>query len=82
MPMFRELYPVGSRVRIIERQDLRAFAKGWQYDHKPQRSQMKFAGREATVKAVTYHLAEVLYELDDVPGVWWEECLRKPVSSE
>jgi len=82
MPMFQELFPVGSRVRIIERQDLREFAKGWKYDYKPQRSQMKFGGREAIVKAVTYYHGEVLYELDEVPGVWWEECLRKAAAGE
>jgi hypothetical protein len=36
-----------------------------------------FAGHETRVKNVFfYHGGDELYELDNVPGIWHEQCLK------
>jgi hypothetical protein len=73
----REFFPVGCTVRIIERPALKAFARQWKDHHKPGYRQYAFAGRETTVKAVSFfYRDEALYELQDIPGLWLEGCLR------
>lgn len=70
-------FPEGTKVRIIDRDRLAAFAKTWKYHHPLKRTQMTFAGRTAVVVDVSfYHGGDELYELKGIPGIWHGECLE------
>jgi hypothetical protein len=77
---YSELYPVGSRVEIASRDVLERYQRPSYQFHDPISDvQLGFAGRTATVATVNYYFGgDALYTLDDVPGVWLEECLRLP----
>jgi hypothetical protein len=80
---YEATFPVGSRVRVIPRLALEAFARDWKYHHKLQQEQMGFAGVTATVKKVSfYHGGDQLYILENVPGIWNEPCLEPAPKSE
>jgi len=67
----------GSKVRVIPRAALEAFAQGWKYHHKLEPEQMGYAGLSTTIKKVGfYHGGDVLYVLENVPGIWHEPCLE------
>lgn len=69
-------YPEGSMVRIAPRPDLEIFIREWRWHNKLQPDQLDHAGRVARVKSVGfYHGGDELYTLEDVPGVWHEQCL-------
>jgi hypothetical protein len=77
MPLYKEAFPLGTRVRVIADPELREFRARWKYHHELRDDQMAFAGRDATVADVSYyHGGDVLYGLTGVPGLWHEECLR------
>jgi hypothetical protein len=66
---FRE----GDRVRIQARAALEQFMAEWKYHHPLESEQLAFAGQNAVVKSVGYyHGGDVLYELENMPGLWHE----------
>jgi hypothetical protein len=70
-------FPVGSRVRIASREDLEEFSKTWKYHHPLMPEQLQYHDRVAKVdKASAYHGGDELYELENIPGIWHEQCLR------
>ena len=72
-----EQFPVGTRVRIADRDALERFQRDWGYHNPIQSEQLSFAGREAVVRDVGfYHSGDALYTLEGVPGVWHEPCLE------
>lgn len=74
---YNEDFPVGSVVRIASRDDLERFLREWKLHHPLQPEQLEFGGRVATVNNVLfYHGGDELYQLEDIPGIWHEECLR------
>jgi diadenosine tetraphosphatase ApaH/serine/threonine PP2A family protein phosphatase len=74
---YKEEFPEGSRVRVTSRAVLDTFARDWKYHHQLQREQLEYAGATATVKEVSfYHGGDVLYKLENVPGIWHEACLE------
>ena len=74
-------FPIGTRVRILDKPDLELFSRRWAYHHPLESEYFQFGGREADVVNVTfYHGGDELYELSGVPGVWHEECLRTATS--
>jgi hypothetical protein len=76
MPPYKELFPVGSRIRIAPRERLEQFQRTWKYHHPLSGEQILFAGHEATVRDVSYyHGGDVLHVLHEMPGTWHEECL-------
>lgn len=76
MPPYRELFPVGTKVRVASRPVLDAFVREWTFHHKLEPSQLSFADRTASVQRVEYHHGgDVLYVLDGAPGTWHESCL-------
>jgi len=82
MALYREDFPIGSRVRIADAQQLQEFQRTWKYHHKLNPEQLDYAGRVAEVEKVGfYHGGDVLYELRGVPGIWHEQCLG-PVGGE
>ena len=69
-------FPVGSIVRIADREFLEEFYKTWKYHHKLQPEQLDYHGRTARVeKASVYHGGDELYELEGIPGIWHGQCL-------
>jgi hypothetical protein len=78
MPPYRETFPKGSEVRIANREFLDDFRRAWKYHNKLQDEQLPYADKIATVNSVGYyHGGDVLYELEGVPGIWHEACLRQ-----
>jgi hypothetical protein len=77
MLAYKENFPVGTPVRIVEREALENFRTVWKYHHKLQPDQLDYAGVTAVVEKIGfYHGGDILYELKEVPGIWHEECLR------
>ena len=57
---------------------LEEFLRTWKYHHELTPEQLVFAGRVTKVKnSGMYHGGDVLYELEDVPGIWHEVCIRE-----
>jgi hypothetical protein len=77
MAIYREDFPIGSKIRIAEASQLQEFIQTWKYHHKLKDEQLPYAGQVAEVANVSfYHGGDVLYELRGVPGIWHEQCLR------
>jgi hypothetical protein len=77
MPPYKEKFPVGSRIRILDSEFLSKFKSEWRYHNPLTEEQMKFAGTETTIESVGYyHGGDVLYSLHNVPGIWHETCLE------
>jgi len=74
---YKEEYPVGSKVQIVDAELLKGFANGWKWHHPLENVQLAFAGRTAEVAGVSfYHGGDEIYRLNDVPAYWHEQCLR------
>jgi hypothetical protein len=77
MPPYAELFPVGTRVRIVDQASLEEFRRAWHYHHPLANDQMTMAGRVAEVEAVGfYHGGDPLYRLHGIRGQWHECCLE------
>ena len=75
--IYEAAYPVGALVKIASRAELDAFLDTWKFHHKLQAGQLQYADRTARVHWIGYyHGGDVLYELEGVPGIWHESCLR------
>jgi hypothetical protein len=75
--VYQEEFPVGSVVRIADRQTLEKFMAEWKFHHPLEPSQLQFAGRRTEVERVNfYHGGDELYELKRIPGIWHESCLE------
>jgi hypothetical protein len=70
-------FPTGTRVRIAAKYVLERFIRpDWKYHHPLDEAQLKYAGLDAVVvSAGVYHGGDELYELQDIPGIWHEQCL-------
>lgn len=80
MALYKEDFPVGSKVRIADTWQLQEFQRTWQYHHKLMPEQLAYAGQIAeVVKIGFYHGGDVLYELRGVPGIWHERCLASAI---
>lgn len=78
MKPYGEAYPVGTSVRIRDRDSLEQFQRDWQYHHKLTEEQVMFAGSVASIVEVAfYHGGGALYQLSGIPGTWHEECLSR-----
>jgi len=74
---YKEKFPKGSAVKIASRPFLEDFLRTWKYHHKLQPDQLNYADQIAQVEKVGfYHGGDVLYNLNDIPGIWHEECLE------
>jgi hypothetical protein len=73
---YQEQFPVGTRVRIVDRAQLARFYESWHHHHALEREQLSYAGHEAVVREIGfYHGGDVLYTLEGIPGIWHESCL-------
>jgi hypothetical protein len=69
-------FEIGSAVRIADRAFLDEFLEAGQYHNELEPEQLEYAGRTAKVKSIEFfHGGDEIYTLEDVPGVWHEECL-------
>ena len=76
MALYKEDFPVGSKVRVVDRGKLEEFLQQWRYHHKLEPEQLEYADSVAEVEKVEfYHGGDVLYKLRGVPGIWHEQCL-------
>jgi hypothetical protein len=74
---YKAAFPKGSKVSVISRTALADFARNWNFHHQLQPEQMAFAGVTSTVKEVSfYHGGDQLYVLENLPGIWNEDCLE------
>jgi len=74
---YKEEFPVGSLVKIVERDVLEDFMRTWQLHNKLQSEQLDFAGKTGKIKSVRfYHGGDELYQIEGVPGIWHERCLE------
>jgi hypothetical protein len=72
-------FPVGTRIRIAAEDRLRAFQRDWKYHHPLTPDQIPFGGTTDVVRSVSYyHGGDVLYDLEQAPGIWHEELLEIP----
>ena len=70
-------FEIGSQVRIADRAFLEAFLEAGQYHNELEPEQLEFADRTAMVQSVNFfHGGDEIYQLEGIPGVWHEECLR------
>jgi hypothetical protein len=69
-------FPVGTVIRIADRNELERFQREWKFHHPLTVDQLEFAGELATVGEIGfYHGGDPVYSLKDVHGVWHEVCL-------
>jgi hypothetical protein len=67
--LYKEDFPVGSKVRIASREFLGNFERSWKYRQPLESSRLHHASEVATVSAAGfYHEGNVLYQLRDMPG--------------
>lgn len=70
-------FEVGSQVRIADRAFLESFLEAGQYHNELDPEQLQYADRVAAVQSVNFfHGGDEIYQLEGIPGVWHEECLR------
>lgn len=70
-------FEIGSQVCIADRAFLESFLEAGQYHNELEPEQLEFADRTATVQSVNFfHGGDEIYQLEGIPGVWHEECLR------
>jgi hypothetical protein len=70
-------YPIGSVVKIAERDALEDFMRTWKFHNKLRPQQLDYAGMSGPVKSVGfYHGGDELYQLEGMPGIWHECCLE------
>ena len=68
--LYKEDFPVGSKVRIASREFLKHFERSWKYHYPLESSQLHHAGEVATVSSVGfYHGGDVVYQLRDIPAL-------------
>jgi hypothetical protein len=49
----------------------------WKFHHKLEREQLAFADQTAKVQRISmYHGGDILYELENVPGLWHQHLLK------
>jgi hypothetical protein len=69
-------FEVGAEVRIADRAFLERFLEEGQYHNELETEQLAYADRVARVKSVAFfHGGDEIYTLEEIPGVWHEECL-------
>jgi hypothetical protein len=67
----------GTSVRIADHATLQEFMANWKFHHKLEREQLAFADQTAKVQRISmYHGGDILYELENVPGLWHQHLLE------
>jgi hypothetical protein len=74
--LYTATFPVGSKVQIADRALLLNFMATWKYHHKLLLEQLEYADAVGKVEKVGFYHGGDLYNLEGIPGIWHEECLR------
>jgi hypothetical protein len=75
--VYQERFPVGTTVKIKDREYLQDFLKSWHLHNPLRLEQVDHGGQLDVVKKVGfYHGGDVLYELEHSPGIWHEQYLQ------
>ncbi len=70
-------FPEGSIVQAANKADLELFQRKWKFHHPISDKQLEYADAETKVTSVAfYHGGDELYELEGLPGLWHEACIR------
>ena len=78
--VYKEAFPIGTKVRLADRIFLGLFMVEWKYHHPLQPEQLAQGGAIAEVEEVGfYHGGDVLYNLKNIPGRWHEQCLNAAI---
>ena len=76
MPPYKPDFLKGTVVRVVDRPLLEEFYRTWRYHHKLTAERLEFAGSSARVVSIgAYHGGDILYTLEDIPGIWHESCV-------
>jgi hypothetical protein len=82
---YNEEYPMGTLVKVASREALEEFLRTWKYHNKLSPEQLEYAGKTGKIKWLGfYHGGDELYQMEGIPGIWHEECLKaceQPVGS-
>ena len=79
MAPYHERFPVGTLVRVASLERLEEFSRTWRFHNPLTADQLPFAGRRSTVRQVGfYHGGDALYTLENIPGLWHEQCIVGP----
>ena len=74
---YKAEFPAGTQVRIADQAFLQDFMATWKYHHELRPEQLVYADHTVRVTDVGfYHGGDPLYNLEGVPGLWHERCLR------
>jgi len=74
---YDEKYPAGTAVRIASLESLQTFNREWKLHHPLADEQLRFAGTIDAVRTVGfYHGGDVIYTLEQAPGIWHEQLLN------
>ena len=74
---YEALFPEGTLVEIVSREELERFRDQWRLHHKLEPEQLACAGKSGRVSSVGYyHGGDVLYLVEGIPGIWHECCLN------
>ena len=74
---YKARHSAGSTVRVAAKNVLEDFAKTWNLHNPLTPKQLAYAGRKTKVESIGYyHGGDVLYVLQDLPGVWHERCVE------
>jgi hypothetical protein len=75
-------FSIGSIVQVADLNALEEFRRTWKWHHKLESEQLGFAGRVAKVVWLgCYHGGDMIYRLENVPGIWHEQCLELETSA-
>jgi hypothetical protein len=75
--IYSESFPKGSKVKIANRAFLENFLLTWKLHNKLRPEQLDYADQIAEVESVGfYHGGDQLYKLENIPGIWHEQCLQ------
>ena len=77
MPGQTALFPIGTEVLIAPQTTLARFQRPiWRNHHPVLDEQIPYADKVGRVAKVGfYHGGDVLYWLENIPGIWHEVCL-------
>jgi len=79
---YKEEFPVGSKVQIVDVESLKEFVSSWKWHHPLGNSQVEFADQIAEVEGFSfYHGGDEIYRLLGLPSCWHEQGLRASVKS-
>jgi hypothetical protein len=79
MPDYDASFPKGTLAQVADRATLENHKLTWKYFYPLQDEQLAFAEKIGEVVWLGYyHGGDPLYQLEGIPGVWHEDCLRAP----